>query len=66
MIFKNTANTLLLILSELIDSKNYSSVDSFIHIFTYEHRLIYLGLFFIFISLYFTIFIKKKKIIKYF
>ena len=56
-IMKNIANTLLLIIRDLTNVKNYSNMKNFISIFIIENRLVYVGIFVIFFSLYMMLFL---------
>jgi hypothetical protein len=55
-IFKNIANTLLLILIDLTKVKTWSNLTNFLSIFLIENRLLYFGIFVIILSLYFLLF----------
>ena len=55
-IMKNIANTLLLIIRDLTNIKNYSNVKNFISIFTIETRLMYVGIFVVIFSIYTMLF----------
>lgn len=55
-ILKNVANTLLLILIDLTNINNYSNIQNFLKIFIIENRLMYFGIFIIFLSIYILMF----------
>ena len=57
-ILQNIANTILLILLDLVDINNYSSVEKFLTIFTKNTRLIYFGIFLTVVSIYIVLFFK--------
>jgi hypothetical protein len=55
-IFQNISNVLLLIIIDLTNITNYSNLRIFLKIFLKDNRLIYLGLFIIFISIIMILF----------
>ena len=52
----NIANTIVLILLDLTNINNYDSVQGFLKIFFIQNRLLYFGIFIIFITLFIVIF----------
>jgi hypothetical protein len=56
VIFKNIANTLLLIIMDLTNFENYSNIQNFLKIFMVENRLMYFGIFVILIAIYVMLF----------
>ena len=56
IIMQNVANAILLVLEDLFEPNNYKSPKTFLKIFLIENRLIYLGLFVIFLSMFLALF----------
>ena len=56
IILQNVANSLLLVISELTQSETYVSWNSIINVFLKENRVLYIGLFIIFLSVFLSIF----------
>lgn len=56
VIFRNIANTFMGIINELTMSKTYSSKDSLVKTFIKDKRLLYIGIFMIFLSLFLSFF----------
>ena len=56
IILQNVANSLLLVISELTQSETYVSLNSIINVFLKENRVLYIGLFIIFLSVFLSIF----------
>ena len=55
-IMRNIANTIILILLDLTNVETYSSLQSFLRIFFIENRLLYFGMFIIFITVFIVLF----------
>lgn len=56
IIIQNIANVILLVIEDLFEPKNYTSPKIFLRIFLVENRLVYLGLFVIFLSMFLALF----------
>ena len=56
IILQNVANSLLLVISELTQTETYVSLDSILNVFLKENRVLYIGLFIIFLSVFLSIF----------
>jgi hypothetical protein len=56
VIFKNIANTLLLILIDLTNVDSYSNMKNFLKVFMIDNRMLYLGIFIIILSIYLLLF----------
>lgn len=56
LILRNIANTIVIIINELTLVKNYKSINSFLMIFIKGNRLMYLGIFVVFTSLFLSFF----------
>ena len=56
IILQNVANTILLILEDLFEPENYKNPKTFLKIFFIENRMVYLGLFVIFLSFFIALF----------
>ena len=56
IILQNVANSLLLVISELTQAETYVSLNSVINVFLKENRVLYIGLFIIFLSVFLSIF----------
>lgn len=56
VILKNIADSVLLVIIDLSDLDNYTSIYKFINIFIKQNRLIYFGLFIIILSLVISLF----------
>jgi len=56
IILQNVANSLLLVISELTQAETYVSLNSVINVFLKENRVLYIGLFIIFLSVFLAIF----------
>lgn len=54
--FQNMANTIILILNDLVKIENYSNYKIFMNIFLKEDRLFYIGIFFIIITIFIKMF----------
>jgi len=58
IILQNVANSVLLIIDDLFEPDNYKSPKEFLKIFLIENRLVYLGLFVIFLSIFMALFFR--------
>ena len=56
IILQNVANSLLLVISELTQAETYVSLNSVLNVFLKENRVLYIGLFIIFLSVFLSIF----------
>ena len=56
MFFQNMANTLLLVMHDIVKVGNYSNPKKFMSIFLKEDRLFYLGIFLIILTVFISIF----------
>lgn len=56
IIIQNVANAILLVLEDLFEPENYKNPKTFLKIFLIENRLIYLGIFVIFLSFFLALF----------
>ena len=61
IIMQNVANAILLVLEDLFEPDNYTSPKQFLKIFFIENRLVYLGIFVIFISIFLALFFPKME-----
>ena len=58
MILKNIANSILLLMLDLVTPSTYRSVDNFVSIFYKDSRLMYLGIFVIVLAIFIILFKK--------
>ena len=56
IIMQNIANAILLVLEDLFEPENYKTPKTFLRIFLVDNRLVYLGLFVIFLSMFLALF----------
>lgn len=61
IIIQNVANALLLVLEDLFEPENYTTPKNFLKIFLIENRLIYLGIFVIFLAFFLALFFPSVK-----
>ena len=59
LILQNVANSILLVLEDLFEPENYESPQAFLRIFLIENRLIYLGIFVIFLAFFIALFFPR-------
>ena len=55
-ILKNIANTLILVITDLLKRSSYSNTNNFFKVFTSGNRLMYIGIIFIIFSLFLSFF----------
>ena len=56
IIMQNVANAILLVLEDLFEPDNYKNPKTFLKIFFIENRMVYLGIFVIFLAFFLALF----------